>query len=463
MKTVIVGAGISGLATAHALLQRQPQLELVILEATERVGGKIWTDKSHDGFVCESGVNAFLDNKPMTLALSRSLHLTPVPSSDAARHRFVYSQQRLQALPTTPPSFLTSNLLSLKGRLRVMIEPLLPRGQDTDESLAAFARRRLGREAFERLIDPMASGVYAGNPHELSLKSCFPRIHEVEQQYRSLILGLIRLQLKARRQGRGDTPTAGPGGRLTSFRDGMSSLPLALAHALGPRLRLATGVQSISHEGERYILHLSQGGTEEAERVILTSPAHAQAKMLHDLLPELSHELNAIPYPPVAVCCLGFRRDKIRHDLNGFGFLIPSREGRNILGTLWDSSLFPQRAPEGYVLLRSMVGGAQRPDLALLPEAALIDAVHSDLRQIMGVQGAADFVRVYRHEQAIPQYVVGHGQRLQSIASLLQPHPHLILSGNAFKGVALNDCVANAHALAESLYPLSAHEVASVS
>lgn len=453
MKTIIVGAGISGLATAHALLDKQPDLEIVVLEASDRIGGKVWTDKTEEGFLCESGVNAFLDNKPKTLALSQQLDLSPVTSFDASRHRFVYSEKHLHELPATPPAFLTSNLLSLPGRFRVLLETLIPSGQKLDESLAEFATRRLGREAFEKLIDPMASGVYAGDATQLSLKSCFPRIHEVENQYRSLILGLLSLQIKAFREGKKNKPTAGPGGKLTSFAQGMSTLPMAIANRLGDRLRISSAVESLTREGQRYTVHLSNGEKLEAERVILASPAHAQATVLKDLAAELSKELNRIPYPALSICCLGYKSDRIKHKLNGFGFLVPSQEQRNILGSLWDSSIFPQRAPDGYVLLRTMIGGARAPDLALLPDDKLIDLVRHDLKDIMGIDAEPDFIRVYRHKQAIPQYVLGHGQRLETIQQLLQKHPELILTGNAYKGVALNDCIGNAYHLANTLYP----------
>ncbi|MCK4586617.1 MAG: protoporphyrinogen oxidase [Gammaproteobacteria bacterium] len=451
MKTVIVGAGISGLSTAYALLEKQPDMELVVLEASGRVGGKVWSDKSEEGFLCESGVNAFLDNKPKTLLLGQALGLSPVTSFDASRHRFVFSENHLHELPATPPAFLTSNLLSVPGRLRVMMETLVPRGNNPDESLAAFATRRLGREAFEKLIDPMASGVFAGDATQLSLESCFPRIHEVENEFRSLILGLIRLQMKAHREGSKNKPTAGPGGKLTSFTQGMSALPLAIANKLGDRLHLSTSVESITKEGQHYTVHLGNGEQIETERVILASPAHAQARMLEDLAPDIASELKSVPYPSLSICCLGYKRDQIKHDLNGFGFLVPSRERRNILGTLWDASIFPERAPEGYVLLRSMIGGARNSELALLPEEKMIDLVRNDLKDVMGIDAVPDFVRVYKHEQAIPQYVVGHRQRLETINQLLVNHPNLILTGNAYKGVSLNDCVANAYALADTL------------
>lgn len=451
MRTIIVGGGISGLATAHALLEQDPDQTLEVLEASNRVGGKIWSDKTAEGYLCESGVNAFLDNKPKTLELSHDLGITPVTSFDASRHRFVFSNNRLHDLPGSPAAFLTSNLLSIAGRLRVIMEALVPRGNAPDESLAEFAIRRLGHEAFEKLIDPMASGVFAGNAEQLSLKSCFPRIHEVEKEYRSLILGLIRLQIKAKKTGARNMPKAGPGGKLASFAQGMSTLPLAIAKNLGPRLLLSTSVESISRHAQYYLLHLNSGEQVEADRVILASPAYTQAIMLADLAPEIAGELKTIPYPALAVCCLGYRREKVKHDLNGFGFLVPTREQRNILGTLWDTSIFSHRAPEGYVLLRTMVGGANHPDLAMLHEDKLVDLVRRDVKDAMGIDAVPDFIRVYRHEQAIPQYVVGHQQRLDTINRFLQDYPGLILTGNAYKGVALNDCVANAYSLANRL------------
>ena len=451
MKTIIVGAGISGLATAHALLEKQPNLELLVIESSQRPGGKIWSEKTAEGYLCEWGVNAFLDSKPKTLELASSLNLSPVTSFDASRHRFVYSDKQLRKLPGSPPAFLKSDLISWPGKLRIALETLVPRASKQEETLKEFAIRRLGREAFEKLIDPMASGVFAGDPQKMSVNSCFPRIKEIEAEYRSLIIGLIKLQIKAKKQGSKNTPQAGPAGKLTSFRDGMSELSDTIAARLGQRLQLSTSVDSLSQEGNYYTLHLSNGQQQQAERVILAAPAHAQAKILQQLAPNISKLLAEIVYPPLAVSCLGYQRSKIKHDLNGFGFLVPSREHRKILGTLWDVSVFPNRAPDGYVLLRTMVGGARAADCALEDQEKLSDMVQSELATIMGVDATPDFVKAYRHEKSIPQYSLGHAQRLETINTLLDKHPNLILTGNAYKGVALNDCVANAYRIADSL------------
>lgn len=451
MKTVIVGAGISGLATAHALLQQQADLDLQVIEAGDRPGGKIWSEKTSEGYLCEWGVNAFLDSKPKTLELASSLNLSPVTSYDASRHRFVYSNNELKKLPGSPPAFIKSDLISWPGKIRLAMETLVPRASKAEETLKEFAIRRLGREAFEKLIDPMASGVFAGDPEKMSVNSCFPRIKEIEAEYRSLILGLIKLQVKAKKAGDSDKPQAGPAGKLTSFKNGMSELSDAIATRLGNRLHLSTGVESIVKNGERYILHLSGGRQLETERVILAAPAYAQSMMLKELAPEISEILANMFYPPLAVCCLGYERSKIKHDLNGFGFLVPSREHRKILGTLWDVSVFPNRAPDGNVLLRTMVGGARAADCAVEDPEKLANSVRAELATIMGIDATPDFIKSYRHEKSIPQYTLGHASRLQKIDQHLEKLPNLILTGNAYKGVALNDCVANAYQIAETL------------
>jgi len=453
VKINIVGAGISGLATAQAVLARKPDAEITIFEAGQRVGGKVWTESSAGGYLCEGGVNGFLDKIPRTLELCRETGISPLPADAAAQKRYVYSHGELHKLPEKPPEFLKSRLLSVRGRLRVIYETIAGGTDNPDETLAQFGTRRLGREAFERLIDPMASGVFAGDADKLSLKSCFPRIHEVEQEYGSLIRGLIKLQMKARREGNRNTPGPGPGGRLTSFANGMSELTDKLAGQMGSRIRIATPVRDISYSGNRYLLQLDNGTEDESDILILAAPAHAQARMLQDLNPDLSGLLDKIPYPALSVVCFGYRKQRVGQVLDGFGFLVPSKERRAVLGTIVDSNVFPGRAPDDSVLLRSMVGGARTPELALLPDDQLISKVQGDLRDMLGINAEPDFIRIFRHRRAIPQYIVGHATRLKAINEQLQAHPGLILTGNAFKGVSLNDCVVNAWKTAQAIIP----------
>jgi oxygen-dependent protoporphyrinogen oxidase len=453
VKITIVGAGISGLATAQAVLSRNPEAQVELFEADRRIGGKVWTEISPEGFLCEGGVNGFLDKIPRTLELCDEIGLSPVPADAAAQKRYVFSERELHKLPEKPPEFLKSRLLSIPGRLRVIYEVLAGGTDQDDETLADFATRRLGREAFEKLIDPMASGVFAGDAREMSLKSCFPRIHEIEAEYGSLIRGLISLQAKARKEGNAKTPGPGPGGVLTSFSKGMSAMTDRLAEQLGPRIRVASPVEAVSRAGGAYSLHMADGSDVETDVLVLAIPAHAQARILDDFDPRLAGLVGGIPYPALSVVCLGYSQQRIRPYLDGFGFLVPSRERRSILGAVVDSNVFPDRAPDGSVLFRCMVGGAGAPQLAVLPDEQLLDLVRSDLADIAGLRAEPEFCRIFRHQRAIPQYLVGHAARLVSIEETLHKHPGLVLTGNAFRGVSLNDCVLNAWKTAETLVP----------
>ncbi len=439
------------MATAQAILARAPDADITIYEAGKRVGGKVRTEISPQGYLCEGGVNGFLNKIPRTLELCREVGVEPVSADPAAEKRYVFSHGELHKLPEKPPEFLTSRLLSVPGRLRVIYELFAGGTDNPDETLAQFGTRRLGREAFERLIDPMASGVFAGDATKMSVTSCFPRIKEIEAEYGSLIRGLIKLQMKARKEGRKNTPGPGPGGRLTSFGKGMSALTDTLAQMLGSRIRTDAPVAGISRNGRLFTLHLKDGTDEETDALILAAPAFAQSSMLQEYDPELAGLLGGIEYPALSVVCLGYREDRIAPYLDGFGFLVPSGERRSILGTIVDSNVFPGRAPEGHALFRTMVGGARTPQLARLPDEQLLDRVRADLKDITGLAAEPEFARIFRHEKAIPQYVVGHAARLDAIDQILQKHPGLVLTGNAFRGVSLNDCVVNAWQTAESL------------
>lgn len=453
MKINIIGAGISGLATAQAILARKPDADVTVFESDQRIGGKVWTETSAEGYLCEGGVNGFLDKIPRTLELCEEAGVSPLRANSAAAKRYVYSRGELHKLPEKPPEFLKSRLLNVPGRLRVIYE-VIARGTDIDdETLQQFATRRLGKEAFDRLIDPMASGVFAGDASRLSLKSCFPRINEIETEYGSLIRGLIKLQKKARREGAKKTPGPGPGGTLTSFENGMSALTDSLAAQLGPRVRVATAVTDIDRKGRRYLLKLENGAVEESDVVVLAAPAHVQTGLLQTLDAELAGLLNEIPYPPLSVVCFGYQKQRVGQVLDGFGFLVPSKEQRSVLGTIVDSNVFAGRAPEDSILLRSMIGGARSPDHALLPDEQLISKLMAELQDILNIRVEPDFIRIFRHKRAIPQYNVGHAARLDAVDQRLEQHPGLVLTGNAFRGVSLNDCVVNAVKTAEKIIP----------
>ncbi|MFZ5907872.1 MAG: protoporphyrinogen oxidase [Nitrospirota bacterium] len=445
MKVLIIGGGISGLSLAYFLREQDPAFDITVLESEKKAGGKIWTDRA-DGFLCEGGVNGFLDNRPRTLGLAEKLSLSPLRSSDNARKRFIFSDGFLHRLPESPVAFFTSNLLSLSGRLRILGEMFVPKGTAEEETLAEFARRRLGREAYEKLIDPMASGIYAGDPHAMSLKSCFLKVYNLEQKYGSLIKGMIKMQREAKKTGK--KVGAGPGGILTSFYDGMESMIQALTTFLGDALRTTTKVVSVDRINTRVTVHCSDGESLDADIVVIASPAHEAMRIVKPLDKNLASVLGEISYPAVSVVCFGYRRARIRHPLDGFGFLVPNREGRKILGTLWDSSIFPNRAPEGFVLLRTMLGGARMSDLALMGRDKLIDLVTGELKDIMGIDVQPDFAQVYTHEKGIPQYERGHEKKLARIDEIVKRLKGIYITGNAYRGIGVNDCIENSYALA---------------
>lgn len=455
-KVIVVGGGISGLSTAWLLRDKAnragKELDLTLLEKEEQAGGKIRSIRA-DGYLCEWGPNGFLDSKPQTLELcseigvSGNLHR----SNDNARKRFIYSGGELHRLPENGPSFLKSRLISWPGKLRLAMEPTPfipgpPAG--VDETLADFGRRRLGREALDKLIAPMVSGIFAGDPETMSLVSCFPRIAELEREYGGLVRAMVMLAKKKKQEraaGKAVSSAAGPGGVLTSFREGIQYLSDALAGSLEGVVRVGSSVERVEKgDMSRFRLTCSDGRILEADILVMAAPAFSAATMLEPLDRQVASVLNQIPYSSMTVVCCGYERERISHPLDGFGYLIPKKEGLTILGTLWDSSMFENRSPEGAVLLRSMVGGACFPEYIRLSDEEVLARVRKDLRSVMGIDAAPSFVRIFRHQQAIPQYTVGHGKRLATLDEYLQQHPGLVLTGNSYRGIGLNDCVAAA-------------------
>ncbi|MHB8056615.1 MAG: protoporphyrinogen oxidase [Desulfuromonadaceae bacterium] len=460
-KTIIIGGGISGLATAWLLRSKAQtagkELEITLLEKEERPGGKIRSIKA-EGYTCEWGPNGFLDSKPQTLDLCRKLGVDNNlhRSNDNARKRFIFSGGKLHQLPDGGPAFLKSSLISWPGKLRLALEPTpfiaaAPAG--VDETLADFGRRRLGGEALDKLIAPMVSGIFAGDPETMSLVSCFPRIAELEREYGGLIRAMIMLAKKKRREqaaGKVVSSAAGPGGTLTSFREGIQYLADAMAASLGDLVKPGTAVTRVEKGGDLpYLVHCSDGSQYGADQVIIASPAFAAAEMLSAMDGGIAGTLRRIPYASMTVVCFGYSRGQIGRSLDGFGYLIPKKEGLNTLGTLWDSSMFENRAPEGKVLLRSMMGGACFPEYVNLSDDEVVARVRKDLELTMGINAAPEFVRIFRHPQAIPQYTVGHGSRLEELENALRAYPGLILTGNSYRGIGLNDCVAAAERAAD--------------
>ncbi len=449
-RVVVVGAGMSGLCLAWYLRRLKPEWDLVVLEAEDRVGGKAYTVEE-EGYLVERGVNGVLDNKPATLALASEIGVPALKSLDASRRRFIVKDADLKELPDSPKAFFKSDILSATAKARLMAEPFIPRCTEPDESLASFARRRLGREAYRYLIDPMASGIFAGDPERLSVRSAFPRVWELEQEFGSLIRAMFALKRRARRQGGSGPASAGPGGVLTSFRRGMGELVQALSGALGEHIRCSSPVEAIEPGRDGWRVAVEGGKVIEATHLVLACPARQASRLLKEVAPEASEAAGAIPYPPIAVVAFGVRAAQVKRDMNGFGFLCPHSEGRRILGCLWDSSVFSHRAPEGRHLLRCLMGGARMPEMARLPDRQLVDTALEELRGLVGLTGEPEYLHVFRWQEAIPQYNVGHWRLMEQVKRSLSGRARLYVRCNWIGGVALNDCVANSKALAEEM------------
>jgi protoporphyrinogen/coproporphyrinogen III oxidase len=448
-RVVIAGGGIAGLSTAFELVRgREGEIDVTVLERAVRPGGNLRTERV-DGYLCEWGPNGFLDNVPETPALVRELGIADrlLPADEGAKRRFIYRNGRLHELPGGPVGFALSRLLSVAGRVRVMAEPFAARRPDVDETIHAFAARRIGSEAASVLIDSMVSGVFAGNARELSLRACFPKMWDMEREHGSL----VKAMLAKRRERRGaspDAPMGAPSGHLTSFTGGVEDLVQGLVRALGPRVKTACAVRRVrprtpgSPEG--WAVDLEDGRSFEADGVVLAGSASSSATLVEGFDATLAGVLRQIPTAPLAVACLGYETARLDRPLHGFGFLVPRGEGIAILGALWDSSIYPGRAPEGRSLIRVMIGGAHDASAVMLDEDALIDRARADLETTMGLAIEPVFTRVFRHPAGIPQYTVGHLDRVAAIDARVRRHPGLFLAGNSYRGVSINACIADA-------------------
>lgn len=453
-RVVIVGAGISGLALAYRLGQRRPDAEVIVLERAGRVGGCIATEQ-RDEFRVEAGPNGFLDSKPTTLALCRDLGLDGrlvAASTASRRNRFVLLGGRLRVLPGGLLSFLFSGVLSWRAKLRLLTERFRPRRPgDGDESIDAFVRRRVGDEIADTLADAFVTGIYAGDPRLLSVQAAFPRLAGFEREHGSVLRGMAqaRRQRRAEAVARGE-PAPGPA-TLWSFREGLGLLVGSLRDRLLRPPLVGVAVRTLLHRGDEAGPWEVVGEGQQrwrADAVVLTCPAHEQAAQLAGLDADLAAEVAAIPYNRIAVVALGYRGADVPGNLDGFGYLTPQRERRDVLGVQWCSSIFPDRAPPGLVLLRALCGGWQHAEMVDWDEERLLAAVRAELAQVMGITAAPAFHHVVRWQRAIPQYHLGHLERLARVEERLRRYPGLFLGGNAYRGVALNDCVEQAGLLA---------------
>lgn len=440
MRVVIVGGGVSGLASAAFLGARGA--ELTVLEAGARPGGNTATLREH-GFQVDQAANGWLPEPAMDrLVQLAGLGEQRVFASDAASRRYLWADGRVWPLPTSPPAFLRSGLLGWGAKLRLAAELLVPRGGHPDETVAAFARRRLGAAAVDRLVAPMVAGVFGGDAENVALDAAFPRMVALEREQRSLILAMIRL-------GRGGAPS----GRLGTVRGGAGALPEALAARLGERLKLGVAVTGLARRGAGWQVQTDQGAV-EADAVVLAVPAYATLSLLGGLDPEAAAALAAIPYAPIAVVATGWAPESFARPPDGFGALAARERGPGAvplgaLGALYTHCVFPEQAPPGHALIRVMIGGATDPASAALDEQALAGRARGAVEHLLGAprQGPLH-TWIFRHPRGIPQYTPGHLGRVAAARAAEARLPGLFLTGNHLDGVGLKDCARAAEAVA---------------
>ena len=440
-RLVIVGAGISGLAAGWAAARQAEQealeLEIILLEQSAEVGGKAQSVRS-DGYIVETGPTAYLGGEPAVDELVDLAGLRDQcrPANAAAAHRFIVRGGKLREVPAHPLKFASAGILGPTGLLRIALEPFIrQRTAPEDESVYDFARRRIGTQSADRLVAPMVLGVFAGDARQLSLAAAFPKLAAIEREHGSLIKGLI-----AKRKDRTAGGPAGPAAGLFSFRDGLQSFPAALAEKGPFEVRLKAGVRQLQRRSEpdagwQVLLEGDQPPL-LADSVILSGEPWAMAPLVRATNTALADQLDGIFCPPVAVVALAFEQKAAHGVPQGFGVLIPRSEGYRILGCLWDSYLFDGRSPQGTLLVHAMLGGAVDPEIGSLSEQELITIVQRDLARLLQIRAEPVFRHFKLWPRAIPQYELGHLDRVRKIEQELKRLPGLHIAGNALKGIA---------------------------
>lgn len=439
MKIAIVGGGISGLATAFYISEARPDVEITLFEKGDKLGGSMMTQEM-DGFFFETGSNGFLSNKPDTLALIEQSGCKDIliRSNDSARKRFIY-KDFLCPLPESPKAFLKTPLLSLMGKARVACEYFIsPKKDDTDETLQSFGYRRVGKEMTDVFLDAMVAGIFGSTPDKISVNAAFPAVVKLEKEHGGLFKGMIAKKKKE----------AGPGGVLMSFKQGVSTFIQRLADVCKAEIKTGCEVKDIRPKNGKYTVTTPEGET-LFDRVILATPSFISARLFQNIDKYLAKELDAIEYSPISI--VGFGYNELSHPLDGFGLLTTTSAKKGILGVLWDSSVFNDRAPEGKKSVRVMIGGQRSPDLALKDDEELINIAKKGIQETMGIANKPDVVFVKRYERGIPNYGLGHKERMVKLFNRLQQHKGLYLNANAYFGVAVNDCVSNSKKCAQKV------------
>jgi oxygen-dependent protoporphyrinogen oxidase len=457
-RVVIVGGGISGLATAHYLHRRLGnQVRLTLVEGSSRLGGKISTEQL-GGHLVDVGPDALMVRAPVAAALIEDLGLSDFVVAPAGSGARIWSRGALRRLPAgtlfgIPDRLLPlmkSRLLSPLGLARAALDLVLPApiALPDDPTIAQLVRPRMGAQVFDRLVDPLLGGVHAGRADELSARSTAPDIDALARGNRSLSLGLRRRRRNAPPQ----PAMVAAGAALITLNGGLARLIDALAgKTAGDDVRLGSAAVAVSRAGTGYLVELADGTVLEADAVVLATPAFVAAELLKEEAPDLAGVLTGIPYVDVATICLAYPRSAVGHDLDGTGFLVPPEEGRLVVGCTWSSAKWPHLADENTVLIRCMVGRRRDQRWADLDDDTLVSAVHAELVTAMGLTGRPTEQHIERWPQGMPQYIVGHQGRLEAATAALEELPGVYLTGSAYRGVGLASCVADAERTADAI------------
>ncbi|MGB7874778.1 MAG: protoporphyrinogen oxidase [Anaerolineales bacterium] len=466
---VIIGGGIAGLSAAYYAQKSVPNAQITLLEASDGWGGKITTDRVafEDGdFIIEGGPDTFLATKPWAVALCKELGLSDRlhGTNQSQKNTYVLHKNKLQPLPdglammipTNIPSILKSQLVSWPGKARMGLDFLLPaHNGHHDESLGRFVSRRLGREAYENLIEPLMSGIYAGDGDQLSLRSTFPYLHDLEHKYGSLARGALNMRQQMTARGKS---ALGSRSAFLTPTTGLAEIVEKLVETLtdnGADLRLNTSVKTLQRSNiTTWDVELENGKTLTADGIILATPTYAAGKIVSELDPELATVLESIPYASTATVTLAYRQSDLSRPLDGYGYVIPRREGRRALACTWTSTKFPHRAPDGYALIRVFVGRAGQESDIPWNESGLLDLAREELELTLNIAAEPLVNRVFIWENAMPQYNLGHPEKLAQIDAALEKHPGLALAGNGYRGIGIPDCIHSGELAVEKILKL---------
>ena len=450
---IVIGAGISGLSAAYWLKQQGHSVQ--ILEKADRVGGSIQTTQE-DGLIIEHGPNSGMETNPVIGKLVESLGLVDemIYANDEANNRYIVREQELHPLPMSPLKFFGTKLFSRKAKWRVPMELFIGKAQeDKEETVAEFVSRRLGQEFLDYAINPFVAGVFAGDPKELSVKAAFPKLEALEANYGGIFKGVIKGR-RERKKRAAEGEESKQSAQMFSFRNGLGTLTESLGEALSDSIQTGVEVEEVKPEDNHWKVTYSKDGVSHkvsADSVLFAVPAYVASEFIRGLDNETAAALDAIPYAKAIMMYSAFDKKDVPIDLDGFGYLIPEKEKMNILGTIWSTTVFENRAPDGKVSFTTFVGGRRQPEKLELSDDELIQEMREDFALLMGIEAQPEKLFIRRWPKAIPQYTLGHLDREARIKTFEENHSGLFITGNHRGGISVADCIKHSEPRAEKI------------